>query len=85
MIALMLALLVDHASTTPDDAMMSMAPPAPVAVAMMYDPGEGTYTIYPDVLPPCDEEDGTATSGGADVSACAWDDGTGVPFIVIRP
>lgn len=44
------------------------------------------YTNYS--LPPCDEEDGTATSNGVNVDACYWDastrgNGTGHSFIIL--
>jgi hypothetical protein len=60
-----------------------------------YDPDEGenqddeaNTLIYPADLPPCDEEDGTATSAGSPVDACIWDTALhpgGKTFIVIRP
>lgn len=51
----------------------------------LIDTREGTYIVYPSVLPECDEEDGTATTNSLPVAACTWDDGTGTPFIVIAP
>lgn len=54
-------------------------------VAMIHDPSDNTFIVYPDVLPPCDNEDGTASSNNVPVSACAWNTTTGRSFIVLSP
>jgi hypothetical protein len=65
---------------------LSLSPSADTSsLPALIDTQEGTYIVYPDVLPPCDEEDGTATSNSLPVAACKWDNGTGHAFIVIAP
>lgn len=64
--------------STPDD---TLSPPPHALI----DNQDGTFIVYPDVLPACDEEDGTATSDSLPVAACKWNDGTGHTFIVIAP
>lgn len=59
-------------------------------VALVYDPSTNTSIVYPDTLPPCDNEDGTPVSNGKLVAACKWDassagNGEGDSFIVIHP
>jgi hypothetical protein len=56
--------------------------------ALRVDPDNNTRIVYPDVLTPCDEEDGTATTNGVPVAACIWDaavrgNKAGHTFIVI--
>lgn len=59
-------------------------------VALVHDPSTNTSIVYPDTLPPCDDEDGTPVSNGKIVAACKWDatstgNGEGDSFIVIHP
>lgn len=68
----------------------SLSTPNDDDVAMIHDPSNDTYTVYPDSLPPCDDEDGTSISNSLPVSACAWDastqgNGSGRSFIVLSP
>jgi hypothetical protein len=56
--------------------------------ALRVDPDNNTRIVYPDVLTPCDHEDGTATTNGVPVAACIWDatvrgNKAGHTFIVI--
>lgn len=88
--AIPLEVIVNDPSPSPDAYDPDEGETVPVEeAAMIYDPDNATYTIYPDSLPPCDEEDGTSSSGGVDVSACMWDNAThnnsGRNFIVIHP